>query len=82
MIETALANMAKLLVNTPKDVQVNFREFGKLKIYTITVNPDEYGQLIGRNGKVIKAIRVLGASLSDSPATVRINLAKVKENKF
>ncbi|MDR3116897.1 MAG: KH domain-containing protein [Bifidobacteriaceae bacterium] len=80
MITDALTNIAKSLVNTPEDVNVNLREFGKLKIYTIAVNPDEYGQLIGRNGKVIKALRVLGASLSDNPSTVRINLAKIKED--
>ncbi|MDR3152655.1 MAG: KH domain-containing protein [Bifidobacteriaceae bacterium] len=81
MITDSLTNIAKSLVNTPEEVKVDLREFGKLKIYTITVNPDEYGQLIGRNGKVIKALRVLGASLSDNPTTVRINLAKVKEDE-
>ncbi|MDR2799325.1 MAG: KH domain-containing protein [Bifidobacteriaceae bacterium] len=81
MLEDALTAITKSLVNTPDDVAITCREFGKLKIYTIAVNPDEYGQLIGRNGKVIKALRVLGASLSDNPSTVRINLAKTDDHK-
>jgi predicted RNA-binding protein YlqC (UPF0109 family) len=80
MLEDALVNITKSLVNTPDDVKVTCREFGKLKIYTIAVNPDEYGQLIGRNGKIIKALRTLGASLSDNPQTIKINLARISNN--
>ncbi len=47
------------LVEHPEDVTVTEEEIDGFWQYTIDVNPDDRGQVIGRRGRTIDAIRTL-----------------------
>lgn len=47
------------LVDHPDDVEVSRREDGRNVAFEVTVNGEDVGKVIGRQGRVIKAIRVV-----------------------
>jgi predicted RNA-binding protein YlqC (UPF0109 family) len=47
------------LVDNPDDVSVEERESEGQLSYEITVNDEDIGKVIGRQGRIIKAIRIL-----------------------
>ena len=51
--------IARGLVAQPDDVGVTQVPSGRLTLYEITVAEDDVGKIIGRQGKVIRAIRTL-----------------------
>lgn len=63
------------LVEHPDDVRIDKRDSEDGAIYEVTVHPDDTGKVIGRQGRVIKAIRVVvraAASTIGSDATVEV----------
>lgn len=63
------------LVEHPEAVQIEARTAAEATTFMVTVHPDDTGKVIGRQGRVIKAIRVLvraAASAHDTDATVEI----------
>ncbi len=71
----ALVNyLVTSLVAHPEEVRIDRRD-GDLITYEVSVNADDTGKVIGKQGRVIKAIRVLvraAASVDGSDATVEI----------
>lgn len=61
--------IAKALVNHPDDVRVNVIERDDLVVYELSVHPSDVGKVIGKQGRIAKALRTVIAS------------AAVKENK-
>lgn len=51
--------VAKLLVKDPDRVQVEVTEGDKTNVIKITAHPEDYGRIIGRDGRFINAIRTL-----------------------
>jgi uncharacterized protein len=49
----------KNITTFPDDVVIEMANEDGREVYTITVNPDDMGRVIGKNGKVIQAIRSL-----------------------
>ena len=49
--------IARSLVDDPDAVEVNEREAGRTTIVELTVAPDDTGKVIGREGRVAKALR-------------------------
>lgn len=47
------------LVESPDDVRVERKESGSHLTFEVTVNEEDTGKVIGRQGRVIKAIRTL-----------------------
>lgn len=47
------------LVDNGEAVQVESKREGDTVTYEVTVDPDDVGKVIGRQGRVIKAIRTL-----------------------
>lgn len=45
------------IVDNPKEVEVDEQEQNGIVNFTIKVGKDDMGKIIGKNGKVIKAIR-------------------------
>lgn len=45
------------IVTYPDDVRVDEKEGEGESIYTITVNPEDLGRVIGRRGNIIQSIR-------------------------
>ena len=51
--------VARNLVDDPDAVQVTQREAGRTTILEVSVAPDDTGKVIGREGRVAKAVRIL-----------------------
>ncbi len=63
------------LVEHPDDVRIEKRVGTESTTYEVAVHADDTGKVIGRQGRVIKAIRVLvraAASADGSDATVEV----------
>lgn len=56
--------ISKKLVEHPEDVQVRLIESEDGQIYELRVHPDDMGRVIGKNGRVAKAVRTLVNSAS------------------
>ena len=54
--------VSKKLVQHPEDVQVRVIESVDEERYELRVNPEDMGRVIGKNGRVAKAIRTLVGS--------------------
>lgn len=58
-----IAYIAKSIVSSPDDVQVQEIEGEKMTIVELRVAPDDMGKVIGKQGKTARAIRsILSAS--------------------
>lgn len=64
-----VAVIAKALVDHPNDVRVNEVEGNNTVVYELSVHPDDIGKVIGKQGRIAKALRTVVTS------------AAVKENK-
>ena len=54
--------ISKKLVEHPEDVQVRVIESEDGQTYELHVHPDDMGRVIGKNGRVAKAVRTLLSS--------------------
>ncbi|WJH33244.1 KH domain-containing protein [Paenibacillus aurantius] len=61
--------IAKALVDHPEDVHVKEVEDSQGVVYRLSVNPSDVGKVIGKQGRIAKALRTVVTS------------AAVKENK-
>ncbi len=60
-----LEHIIKGIVRHPENVVVmEFEEDGK-KVYEIVVSEDDVGQVIGKDGRTIKSIKILLSSISE-----------------
>ncbi|OGD71186.1 hypothetical protein A3A84_02270 [Candidatus Collierbacteria bacterium RIFCSPLOWO2_01_FULL_50_23] len=66
------------IVNHPEDVVINETEENGLISLSIKVNPEDMGRVIGKSGKVIKAIRQIGRIVAIKKG-VRVNIDVVDE---
>ncbi len=69
--------IAKSIVDYPDDVKLNVVEGEKTTLIELKVNPKDIGKIIGKNGTIVKALRVLLSSL-DSKSGRHIAL-EIKE---
>lgn len=51
--------LVKNLVDNPEAIEISEKEEGKSIILELRVDPQDMGKVIGRQGKIAKAIRVL-----------------------
>ena len=58
-LQQTLTDIAKAIVDTPEEVKVVQTEDEKSITLTLTVAPDDMGMVIGRHGKIAKAIRTV-----------------------
>jgi len=54
-----LKKIVSFIIDNPEDLQIKEETVNQLKIYTIVVPQEEIGRIIGKEGKVISAIRCL-----------------------
>lgn len=67
--------ISKKLVDHPEDVQVRVIEGEDGQVFELRVHPDDMGRVIGKNGRVAKAVRTLigsAAAKQDIRATLDI----------
>ena len=50
---------AKLLVRSPDEVEVSESVNGDTVVYHLKLAPDDVGRIIGREGRIVRAIRSL-----------------------
>lgn len=56
--------IAKALVDEPDHVQVNMIEGEKSTILELSVAPEDIGKVIGKHGRIAKAVRTVLAAVS------------------
>ena len=70
-----LTDIARRLVRNPDDVTVNEKESGDTVVLQLSVAQEDMGRVIGRHGKIARAIRSImkvAASLEDKKVIVDI----------
>jgi len=55
LIET----IAKALVDQPDEVHIHEREDDKAIVFELSVHPDDIGKVIGKQGRIAKALRTV-----------------------
>ena len=58
-LQETLVDIAKAIVDSPEEVKVVETEDDNTITLTLTVAPDDMGMVIGRHGKIAKAIRTV-----------------------
>lgn len=58
-MKALLELIVKALVDHPQDVTINQVEGAESLIIEVRVNPDDMGKVIGKQGRIIRAIRTL-----------------------
>ena len=74
-MEELVSVIAKALVDHPEDVTVKTVEKDHLVIYELSIHPDDVGKVIGKQGKIAKALRSVVTSAAvkmDKRVTVDI----------
>lgn len=67
--EALVRYLVTSLVEHPDDVSIVTRESETSTSFEVTVHPDDTGKVIGRGGRVIKAIRVLARAAASANGT-------------
>jgi uncharacterized protein len=57
-VRLLIEQVAKMLVDAPEQVSVNQIE-GETTVFELTVAPNDVGRVIGRQGRVARALRAL-----------------------
>ncbi|MFP6581463.1 MAG: KH domain-containing protein [Candidatus Hydrogenedentota bacterium] len=65
--------ISKKLVEHPDDVQVRVIDGEDGQVFELRVNPEDMGRVIGKNGRVAKAVRTLIGSAA-AKSNVRVSL--------
>lgn len=68
LIET----IVKPLVDFPEAIQVHEQVSGNRVVYKLSVHPEDMGKVIGKQGRVAKAIRTIVYSAASSHQTKRV----------
>lgn len=74
-MENLIVTIVKPLVDNPDSVSVTTDELSSKVIYTLHVHEDDMGRIIGKQGRVINAIRsIVFAAGSRQPKKVFLEL--------
>ena len=74
-LKETLSDVARSIVNKPESVNVTVVEDNDSITLTLSVDPDDMGMVIGRHGKIAKAIRtVIKAAASGSGKKVNVDI--------
>lgn len=78
-MQDVLEFVLKNITTVPDDVKIEVQEEEGTSNYIITVNPADVGRIIGKEGKVIKAIRTIMRVIAIQRG-VHIRISVVSEN--
>ena len=76
MIEDALEHLVKGIVDHPSDVEVEQKTTKRGRTLEVTVNVEDLGRVIGRNGRTATSIRTVVNALQGGRST-RIDFVDV-----
>ncbi|CAM5787967.1 KH domain-containing protein [Brevibacillus borstelensis] len=74
-MKALVETIAKALVDHPDKVRVNAVEKERTLVYELSVHPDDMGKIIGKQGRIAKALRTVVTAASvqtDKRVTVEI----------
>ena len=77
MIEDALEHLVKGIVDHPDDVSVSNKTTKRGRTLEVTVNGEDLGRVIGRNGRTARALRTVATALAGRG--VRVDLIEGDE---
>jgi len=70
-----LLYIIKALVDEPEQVEINVVEGEKSTIFELKVAPSDIGKVIGKNGRIAKAIRtILNAAIAKSGKRISLDI--------
>ena len=78
-IKLVLEDMARAIVDKPEAVSVTVAEGENETVYTLHVAEDDMGMIIGKHGKIARAIRTIAkaaAKIADKKISVEFSLIK------
>lgn len=58
-IEQLIRTIVEPLVDHPEDFQIELKDTEEFMEYHLNLHPDDIGRIIGRKGRVIRAIRTI-----------------------
>ena len=58
-MEDLITYIGKGIVSHPDDFKVDKKVEGDVDLYNLTVNQDDFGQVIGRQGRTARALRAI-----------------------
>ncbi len=74
-LKQTLHNIASAIVDDPDSVVVTVNETETTVNLTLSVAPDDMGMVIGKGGRIAKAIRmVIKAAAADCPKKVNVDI--------
>ena len=74
-LEKTLADLAKAIVDSPDEVKVTGEEDDRTITLTLSVAEDDMGMVIGRHGRIAKALRaVMKAASANSGKRVNVEI--------
>ena len=74
-LQTTLRDIAAAIVDSPDEVKVTREEDDDSITLTLNVAPDDMGMVIGRHGRIAKAIRtVMKAAAADCGKRVNVEI--------
>lgn len=75
-----LETIAKALVRNPEDVKVLEESKDGVIVLTLSVNKEDMGKVIGRSGRIAKAIRsVMSAAASKAELKISVEIKEVED---
>jgi len=78
-MKKALKYIVTQIVDDPEKVEINEQEENGMINFTITVAPTDMGRIIGKNGKVIRAVRNV-VKISAIKQNKKINIALLENS--
>ena len=74
-LQTTLRDIAAAIVDSPDEVKVTREEDDDTITLTLNVAPDDMGMVIGRHGRIAKAIRtIMKAAAADCGKRVNVEI--------
>jgi len=78
MVSNFVAEFAKLIASHPQDVRVEVKEGNEVTEITLFANQNDIGKLIGKEGKMIGAIKtVISGCKAKDGVSYRINVEAI-----
>ncbi len=62
-IEKLIRTMVEPIIQYPEDFVIEIKDTDEFKEYHLLLNPEDIGRVIGRKGRVIRAIRTIVYSI-------------------
>ncbi|WP_042223793.1 KH domain-containing protein [Oceanobacillus manasiensis] len=74
-MKALIESIVSSLVDNPEDIKITETEEDAKLVYHLAVHPDDVGKVIGKNGRIAKAIRtVVYAAKTDTKKRIYLDI--------